>query len=541
MFTSRTRIEITAFLMLSCLAFAGCGDDDKNAVDPIDLTPPHVVAVSPAPGAVDVDINTSLVVTFSEDIDLDTISEETFRLYPAGEPALQVLKNAPAGSLELEYTPNEPLIYETVYTAEVDSSLADAAGNTLTADYSWTFTTEDEPKAPVEFPLAQGNAWLYESESSATVWSASGVSTSSFEGLRVLFLESPATYEGEDGWLRRSYILDQTLTTESALKTDFFYLAGDYYGLYRARPGSDSGQWMNVIRFLELEFNDSSFLIAGGPAHSDGTTLGTASVTVPAGTFDALRIEHDYSSTGAYAPEDIFETRREYFADGVGMVAATWDYSFDDNDPSGIDITTQGSADLLEPMNGPSLPYLSPEFEPNNAPGHALSQSLAEWSIVSGEIHITDSGTVVTDDDIECLYAQCVLADIDGVHMLEDWYRVDVETAGQYRLDLVYDYYNSDNDTWNDLDLYFFREFIDGSLGYIARADASVNVPEWMILLHLEVGTYYVAVQAWNTPSQSVGYTLAMRPQPIPVSKSLTTPGPDGQQFIASGGKRAAP
>ena len=536
MFTRRTWKNLAPSLVILGLVVVGCSDDDGGNTNPVDTTRPRVVAVSPAPGAVDVDVNTSLVVTFSESIDLNTVSAETFGLSEYVEPAVPLPAKAAPGSSELTFTPAGPMAFSRLFRAVVDSSLADLAGNTLAADYSWTFTTEDSPDPPVEFPLAQGNAWLYQSESSASIWTASGSSTSNFEGLRVLFIERPATYEGLDCWLMRSYTLDQTLTVKSALVADYLYLAGDYYGLYQARPRYNSGHWMNLVRFLELSFDDSSFLIAGGPAHSDGSTLSTASVTVPAGTFETLRIAHDYSSTGPYAAEDIFETRREYFADGVGLVAATWDYSFDDNDPSGIDIYADGSAELLEPLNGPSLPYLTAELEPNDVPTGLQSQPWAPLAIVSGDIHITDSGTVLGDEDVDCKYAECILANIDGVQLLQDWYRIEVTVAAQYRLDLVFDYYDSQNDTWNDLDLYFFRELPDDAVGYIARADDVAGKPEWMILLHLEVGTYYAAIQAWDTPSESAGYTLAMRPQPVPVKRTVSADGDPA--FLASQGKQ---
>lgn len=542
MFPRPVRKALGALSILLASLLGGCGDNEEPGTTPLDTTAPRVTAVSPAPGESDVPVTTVLEVTFSEPIDLDSVTEESIRLFDRIDPATplpiaRTLRKA-AGGDQITFTPAEPLAYDFSYWALVDSSLTDLAGNTMAAHYSWTFSTESEPAPPVEFPLAQGNAWLYTSESSATVWTASGVSTSTFEGLRVLYVEEPAFWEGRNGWLLRSYTLDQTLTTESALRSEYFYLAQDHLGLYRASTKYDQGAWMNVAQYYELEFDDSAFLIAGGPAHSDGSTLSAESVTVPAGDFETIRIEHDYSSTGPYASEDIFETRREYFADGVGLVAATWDYTFDDNDPSGIDISTDGFASLAEAMNGPSLPYLAAEFEPNDSPGHGLAQTMPQTSIISGQVHIDDAFTEVLEEDVACIYTLCIKPNIDENYYMQDWYRIEITTAGQYRLDLVYDYYDATNDSWNDLDLYFFRELDASNIGFMARADADVNTPEWMILLHLDVGIYYAAVQAWNTPHEPVGYTLALRPQPVYVTPPGTrSPERHGANYLASGGK----
>ena len=213
----RIRIACIATMALFCLTMFGCSDE----TDPVDLGPPYVTRVSPLRGAENVDVNTSLVITFSEQIDLSTLSDSTFSLVAGGEKSAWAMGKA-AGSLKLEYTPLEPLAFETLYEATVDSSLADLDGNTLAADFSWTFTTEQEPPPPVEFPLAQENAWIYAGTATSTVWTASGSSTSSFDGLRILYVERPANYEGRDCWLMRSFSLDQTITPATALQADYF-------------------------------------------------------------------------------------------------------------------------------------------------------------------------------------------------------------------------------------------------------------------------------------------------------------------------------
>jgi len=526
-----------ACLFAISLTLVSCsGDDGPGGTGPGDITPPSVVSVTPGSGTADVDVATTLVVTFSEPIDAASVDAATIDLAPDATRAAGVPGTPTVSNSQLTFVPDEPLSHATPYRVEIAATVTDMAANALGDVYVWTFTTAEPPQAPLEVPLAEGNAWLYYGESSGSVWSQYGYSSSSSEELRVLFVERAAAYEGHDGWLVRNYTLDQTVTTETGLRSEYFYLDSDVDGLYRAEPDDDDG-WLNVILFTAANFSDSSFMLADGPAHSDGTTLGVGSVQVPAGSFQTLTIEHDYTSTGPYAPEDIFETRYEHYADGVGLVRASWNYSFDDNDPSGFDITAQGYAELIDVMNGPSLPYLAAELEPNDDGGPAASQTFGPFALVTGSVHIDDAGLLAYDDDFDCLDAECILPNIDGAPRLQDWYVLDVATAGQYRLDLVYEFYDSDTQVWNDLDLYVFMELGDGSVVYAARADDEAGNPEWVVFTYMPAGRYYLAVQAWDTPVNATPYTLSMSKQAVPVKAGGAACGAAGLRASASSGK----
>jgi methionine-rich copper-binding protein CopC len=102
-----------------------------------DTTPPTVTGQTPANGATNVSIGTTVTVTFSESVQSATIS--------------LVLKDAAnntvAGTLAYNdttrtatFTPTSALSPSTTYTATV-SGAKDQAGNTMTAPVSWSFTT----------------------------------------------------------------------------------------------------------------------------------------------------------------------------------------------------------------------------------------------------------------------------------------------------------------------------------------------------------------------------------------------------------------
>lgn len=123
-------------------------------------------------------------------------------------------------------------------------------------------------------------------------------------------------------------------------------------------------------------------------------------------------------------------------------------------------------------------------------------------------------------------------------HQRRDSYRglvcVDVAISGQYRIDLIFTYYDHDNGHCNDLDMYVFQE-IGGEVVNSARADDSQGKPEWMVFSSMPAGRYWVAVQAWDTPTATVPYTLALREQPVPVYKSAG--GEESLRCTASSGK----
>ena len=515
--------------LLLLLGPSGCGDDDSNNGGPtVDTTRPRVTAVDPAPGATGIDVDTQVTVTFSEDIDLDSVSGQSITL-DDGVP-LRAGAADKAGTRELVFTPAEPLDYSTTYEVTVDSALADEAGNTLAADYVWSFSTAEPPLGSIHFPLQQGNVWLYESTSSATVWTGTGTSTSEFEGLRVLYAQEPVTHQGRDGWLIRDFTMDETLTAASALDQDWFYLASDAYGTYKADPDRSSGAWENLIVVGAAEFDNSGFLLAGGPAHSDGTDQTSVQFDGQLGTYWTVRCEHDYTRTGQYATEDIFETRREYFADGLGLLYSFWDYDYDDNDPSGFDYYIDGSAELIDVVNGPLTPRMVLEDEPNNDPSPAAAQVLETFCVLIADAQISDAGTILTEGDVGCI-SGCLNANIDGENLFQDFYRFEVTVEDQYRFDMIYDDFDPDN----DLDLYIYEVLEDGSLWWLARADASALEPEWMILFNLVPGTYCLSVQAWSTPTPEtpVEYALSIRPQAVYVE-----PPKSGAAYLASGGRK---
>jgi Bacterial Ig-like domain/Calcineurin-like phosphoesterase len=118
-------------------------------------TPPTVTNVVPGNGASDVPIGSKVEATFSEAMDANTINGSTFTLTKPDGPDADTNPDPVLGTVAYDSTSNKAtlspsanLAYGTTYTATVKggtSGVKDAAGNPLSADEVWTFTTQALP------------------------------------------------------------------------------------------------------------------------------------------------------------------------------------------------------------------------------------------------------------------------------------------------------------------------------------------------------------------------------------------------------------
>ncbi|MCG6984306.1 MAG: DUF4082 domain-containing protein, partial [Thiocapsa sp.] len=109
-----------------------------------DTTPPTVISTTPAAGATDVAAGSTVIAVFSEAMDEASITSDTFELLDADDALVAAALSYDATSRSAILTPSGPLTASTTYTARVLGDAAgvkDLAGNALTADLTWSFTT----------------------------------------------------------------------------------------------------------------------------------------------------------------------------------------------------------------------------------------------------------------------------------------------------------------------------------------------------------------------------------------------------------------
>ena len=103
-----------------------------------DVTSPVVNSVTPAGGAADLPVNTTVIVVFSEPVDASSVTASTFMLKRGTVKVEGTITNT--SSLTAVFTPSSQLAYSTTYTVELTSGIKDLSGNFLTSCTS-TFTT----------------------------------------------------------------------------------------------------------------------------------------------------------------------------------------------------------------------------------------------------------------------------------------------------------------------------------------------------------------------------------------------------------------
>ena len=105
-----------------------------------DTTAPTVDSTNPINGATDVSIYTAINATFSEKMVSASVNATTFTLETNGTQ-LDGFVKYDSSTLTATFTPNLALSFSTTYSVTTTTSVEDLAGNQMTNNYTWSFTT----------------------------------------------------------------------------------------------------------------------------------------------------------------------------------------------------------------------------------------------------------------------------------------------------------------------------------------------------------------------------------------------------------------
>ena len=136
-------LDITMSLEGGELAYAKAGVPARRQ--------PRVVRTRPVAGRTDVALSASIVVIFSEPIDLATLSDGGFRLARDGVPVEGILRPAPESSVGVEFVPAVPLEPHTEYDLVLTSAIRDLSGDALESAGTTSFTTQSADPGPSPF------------------------------------------------------------------------------------------------------------------------------------------------------------------------------------------------------------------------------------------------------------------------------------------------------------------------------------------------------------------------------------------------------
>ena len=111
-----------------------------------DTVAPTVTGRSPASGATNVPVTSSVTATFSEALDASTVNASTFELRDAANALVPAAVSWNAATFTATLTPSAALSPSSTYTVTLrggatDPRLKDQAGNALAANVVWPFTT----------------------------------------------------------------------------------------------------------------------------------------------------------------------------------------------------------------------------------------------------------------------------------------------------------------------------------------------------------------------------------------------------------------
>jgi len=128
-------LATSAFALVFLLS--GCAKDD--VVEIVGVCP-IVLSTTPEDAEVDVPLDQVITVTFNEDVDPETINEDSFTV----NGPTQLTGTISSSGAIATFIPSTDLMPNTTYTGMVTTSVKDPMGNALQQNYVWTFTTIPE-------------------------------------------------------------------------------------------------------------------------------------------------------------------------------------------------------------------------------------------------------------------------------------------------------------------------------------------------------------------------------------------------------------
>ncbi len=221
---------------------------------PPDATAPAVSSTVPADLATGVAINRNITATFSEAMDVATITTATFTLRQGATPVPGAVTYA--GTVAT-LNPTNDLAANTVLTATITTGARDVAGNALAVNKTWSFTTAAAAGAGPA-PVSLGTAGNF------VILAKSGISTVPSSAVTGDIGVSPIDSTAITGF---SLVLDATGTFSTSIQVVGMAFAADY-------TSPTPANLTTAVSNMEAAYTD-----AAGRSLPDFTELGSGDVS----------------------------------------------------------------------------------------------------------------------------------------------------------------------------------------------------------------------------------------------------------------------
>lgn len=359
-----------------------------------------VLSTVPANNAIDVPIETAVEIHFSKEVDPATVTASTITLTKDDSIACSLQCS---GSMVI-LTPSFPLSTDSTYTVTISGNVKDASGNPLGSYYTWSFvTSENIDTSNYYYQPGPGDEMIYKitRQGAPTVYQKSSFSLEDDD------IDPTYHYGGDDG---NPHLLE--VVTEGPEKEDCTVLIRKvYYTLdgkeiiddqrYSAEPlvwlftnvehstftGDEEPELVVAGREYESTIEEILFNHSNPPVEVGARTITTSitpldivSVTVPAGTYEALRF-----ATESFSEETIGESTitltgsgTMWFGRNTGLVKVQMEYTRqkDEEDPETFDYLLE----LVEiNLSGESVSPASMQIAPpaKTVPIQALMKNIS--------------------------------------------------------------------------------------------------------------------------------------------------------------------
>lgn len=302
MFRLDERLRIP--IWIAAIALAGVLSS-CNLSGALDTTAPTVLATTPS-GDVLAPTNEPVTATFSEAIDVATLTTSSFTLTSAGAVAVAGTVSFDAETQTAIYTPTLALAVDTTYTATLATDVTDVAGNHLESAATWSFTTETSAAATGGVTLGSAGGFVLLAK--AAVSATAGTNVVGDLGV------SPAALSYVTGF-------DETLDASTTFATSAM-VQGRIYAASLTEPTP-------TLLTAAVSAMEAAYTDAAGRSMPDSTEFGAGSIgslTIDPGLHawsSAVDIGSDLTLTGTATDVWIFQIAQDLtLANGVSVLLA---------------------------------------------------------------------------------------------------------------------------------------------------------------------------------------------------------------------------